>query len=571
MHGLREEWRQFRLLARSGSFRLLDSEMLSPGGDMSASAANVLAVLVAFGMALSLMLLYKYVFHLPPAFTVAVGAITWPDKQYLLAASMLASGFVLVMTWDRLFPDRRDAMMFCPLPVHLRTHFAVRLAGMAGMLFAVVVAANIVSFVAFPTYMMSTEQPRISWTVYAWIHARTVFAASAFTFFALLALEGALLLLLPYRLFQRLSAAVQLLLLFGMLFLFVLEPNVTPMMMANPLNATLVRLLPPVWFLALYQQALGSTLPVVQELAELAKSAIALAVFAALATYTLGYRKAVRQALEEADAVPAARGAGFGRLSGALLRRVAGTGVRGAVFGFVARTMVRHRRNRLILAVYLSLALGYTLGDVARLVRDGGRQLYTPSAGLAAVSLVLLFFTLLGMRVLFTIPVELKANWIFRLTECADFALYRAAVRRVMLWLGAAPVCVLALAAHTALWGWRYALLHVAMLLLVALLLVEILLGGFAKIPFTCSFLPGRAELKTRLGVWAIVFSLGTALVTNLEAAMLVRPRGYVFCYALGCAVLAWMVRERRRFEREQWGVVYEDRGEFLVGLGLRT
>ena len=119
MSRLNLEWRQFRLLLRSGPGQLLDREMLAPDGDMMAGAANVLALLGSFGLALSLLMLYKYVFGAWHGF--AIEDVTWPDKQYLIAAAMLSSGFILVLTWDGLFPDRRETMVVCPLPVHMRT------------------------------------------------------------------------------------------------------------------------------------------------------------------------------------------------------------------------------------------------------------------------------------------------------------------------------------------------------------------------------------------------------------------------------------------------------------------
>jgi hypothetical protein len=447
----------------------------------------------------------------------------------------------------------------------MRTLFAARLASTAWMLAAVVVAANVVTAIAFPTYMMAAEKPVLGWIPYAGIHITAIAAGAAFAFTALLGLEGALILALPYAVFRRVSAWVQMAILFAVLFVFVLEPNATPQLMTEPV----ARLLPPVWFTALYQEMLGSRHAGVKELAEMARMAMAVSALFALLMYTLGYRKAVRKAVEEADAVPAARSERPARAAEAVLVRLGGAGVRGAVFRFVARTLVRHRRNRLILAVYLSLALGYTLGDVAALVRHGGRLLYSPTPAIIAVSLVLLFFALLGIRVLFTIPVELKANWIFQTTEEDGVAAYRSATRRVMLWLGAAPICGCALPAYALLWGWRYALLHVAVLVLVGLILIEVLLRGFMKIPFTCSYRPGAADLKTKLGVWAILFSATTAFVSVMEWASLTRPGWYGFLYGLGLIALALLTLERRNFDRGEYRITFEERGEAVLRLEI--
>lgn len=564
------EWAQFRLLLRHGSARLMDSEALAPGGDSSRSAANVLGVLAALGLSLALYLMYKYEFYVPRAGPVPFEGVTWPDKQYLIAAAMLASGFVLVMAWDALFPDRRDAMVLCPLPLRMRTLFAARVAALAWMLVAVVLASNFATFIAFPTYMMKAEAPGIGWFAYFFLHVRIIFAAAAFAFLALLALEGMLINLLPYRVFRRISAWVQLGLLFLLLFVYVLEPSATPEVMTDPGNALMVRLLPPFWFTGLYLEALGSTLPVVKELAALARAGTLAAALLALLMYALGYRRAVRKAVEESDAAPPARNGRRRQVAAAALRRMGGAGIGGAAFRFVTLTLVRHPRNRLILAAYLSLALGYALGDAAQLVRDGGRALYSPSAGMAALSLVVAFFILLGMRVLFAMPVDLKANWVFQVTEAGRFSDYHGAVRRVLLWIGAAPVCLVALPGHAFLWGWRNAVLHTMVLALVCLLLIEVMLRGFEKIPFTCSFLPGKSNLKTRLPVAALAFSGTTAVITTIEVYMLLMPALFAFVYGLGLAALALLWVDRRRYERAQLRIVYEESNEIVLRLGLQ-
>ena len=124
-----------------------------------------------------------------------------------------------------------------------------------------------------------------------------------------------------------------------------------------------------------------------------------------------------------------------------------------AVVAFVVNTIRRNQGFPLLLAVYVGIALtvvvaaigftrlgagagdGTVIGPILRRRLFTGKQrpgLDVLSAALLSVPLVLSFFTLVGLRILFTIPSELPANWVFRMTEQKDTARYLRGVRHVM-------------------------------------------------------------------------------------------------------------------------------------------
>ena len=70
-----------------------------------------------------------------------------------------------------------------------------------------------------------------------------------------------------------------------------------------------------------------------------------------------------------------------------------------------------------------------------------------------------------------------------------------------MLALAICPVLLGLLPAHALLWGWRVAGAHLVFGLVLSALLVELLLLNFDKIPFTCTYLPGKANVK---GFWPV-------------------------------------------------------------------
>src|SRR5262249_49067713 len=75
-----------------------------------------------------------------------------------------------------------------------------------------------------------------------------------------------------------------------------------------------------------------------------------------------------------------------------------------------------------------------------------------------------------------------------------------AAVRKSLFALTVIPIWVASTVLYFAIWPGRPALEHVAILVAIGTLLVHRSLYGFRKIPFACSYLPGRANLQVRLG-----------------------------------------------------------------------
>ena len=83
-----------------------------------------------------------------------------------------------------------------------------------------------------------------------------------------------------------------------------------------------------------------------------------------------------------------------------------------------------------------------------------------------------------------------------RVTQLRPTEQYLAATRRVLLLLAVAPAWVIAAMFALGYRSWPAAAGHLLMLALIGLLAIEVSLIGFAKLPFTCSFLPGKANLQ---------------------------------------------------------------------------
>jgi hypothetical protein len=185
--------------------------------------------------------------------------------------------------------------------------------------------------------------------------------------------------------------------------------------------------------------------------------------------------------------------------------------------------------------------------------------------------LIAICFLVIGLRVSFSIPIELRANWLFRMTDPLRGGAYLRATRKVLLMVAVAPVLAVAAPVYLALWPWQRALEHCAFVAAFGLLAVDLAIGNFAKVPFTCSYLPGKANLKIRLGVYWGLLIIGAEVVTDLESRALGRMAGYGLLMAATLAAWGWVAWRGRGNRAEIGSLSFEEQPDFLVAdLGLR-
>jgi hypothetical protein len=93
----------------------------------------------------------------------------------------------------------------------------------------------------------------------------------------------------------------------------------------------------------------------------------------------------------------------------------------------------------------------------------------------------------MGLRAVFEIPADLRANWIFQLMLDPDHQECEPLARRVIL-LSILPwILILTFAAYIYLLGPVVAVLHTAVVATWCCLLTNVVLVRFRKLPFTCS------------------------------------------------------------------------------------
>ena len=559
---------QFRELARHFFSRFFDNDLVaatSEDADMRATVVNVLAMLAAPGMLLPFLFMSKYAnMRNAPMYVRDLASLG--EKEFFICFSMTVMGLVTVIEWEMLFPDRRDYANLTPLPIRLRTLFGAKIAALLAFLTIFSVVINAFSPVMFPAVVLQKGSV-FDVIPFARCHIVSILAANTFVFFFCVAVQGILMNVLGYRMFRRVSPYVQFALVALLLLMFLLSARiVSELQPRSAVNPAAVYAFPPLWFLGLYQTQLGWTNPVFRELSVSARLAAGWTTVIALATYVLSYKRHVTRSLESADEFSTTPSATERLVSRVLDRFVVRDELQQAAFYFIWKTLTRSRRHKLLFAAYVAVGCAVIFEGLAVLVARGGNSwMYHPVPELLPAPLILAFFILCGMRHVFAVPAELRANWVFQVSDRGEARCCLAGVKKAMIVLGVVPLFALLLPLHVLFWGWRTALLHILFGVVVSWLLAEVLLVSFEKFPFTCSYLPGKANLKVSWPLYLFGFTTYVSVFLSLEYWMLQRPIRFVWLAALIALVQAALFIYRWRVVGRDVSLVFDEQPEPLV------
>jgi hypothetical protein len=451
-------------------------------------------------------------------------AALMPDEYFLIVLSMVVTGAVAVWRWDALFPDRRDYLNLVPLPLSTRVIFLANLTAVLGFAALLAIDVNAASSLLFPLAASSGQETFRYAAQLAAVHAVVVVLASVFSFFAVLAIAGVLMFALPNAVFRRISIYLRgliIVLLIGLLSTSFAIPSLITQLPDTP-----IRFLPSLWFLGLAQLIHGSGTPALAALGWLALKALGLVIVIALAAYALSYRSYFARIPEMADLGPQH---GEGRLTSWVYplfdRWLLNTPLQRAGYRFVLNTLLRSERHSLVLAGFAGLALVLASGALFSAFGDGPLQAGgLPPAEILSIPLIFCYCLLIGLRLAFDLPSDLPANWIFQLSvakathECIPLA------RKTMLVLVLPWVVGFAVPVYGCLWGWRVAGMQAVFIVLFSVALSQLLLVGYRKIPFACSYPPFKDSAIVMVLTYFLGFFVFVAFVSNLEYRALVNP-----------------------------------------------
>ena len=539
-------------LVRHFLARFFDSDTVATAGEWQKVAIGIFAALVSVGIlgVKTYMQRYNYV----QVYSTAGVYHAWvrADMLSFIGVAMAVTMLLTVLEWQSLFPSLRDCLALAGQPVSARQIFQAKFGALVLLFAAFVLATAPLPAALFTAVISGRWQENPSALVIAAANFCAIAGACVFVFFGLLAVQGILLNVLPGRIFARVSLIVQ-------AALFVATLGALPLLGRQPAAAAWW---PPLWFVRLWESMVVGP----PGAARAAVLAMVLPPIVSVAAYLLSYHR-YRRLLLEAPPDRPARWTGIGSW---LLDRWIADPHQQAAFSFIWKTLARSRSHRLVLLAYAGIALGWiTKGALdtppPSLHNQGMYGLLTVLAPLALSMLVTI-----GLRYVFSLPVTLPANWVFQTLDREGRTAWLAAVERFVLWFGVTPVFVAGLPATIAILGWVRASAATALTFLAALLWFETMFRQWRKLPFTCSYLPGKKPM------WAILARYGAAVPFLAPAGQLILSSSGVltafaalFSFEAG---LWWRLRNGRRSAWSQCDLVYDEAPEApVMALGLRA
>jgi hypothetical protein len=437
------------------------------------------------------------------------------DEYFFIVLSMTITGLVMVARWNRLFPDRRDFWNLAVLPIPIRQVFLANFAALFLLAVVFAIDVNMVSTIVFPAFVTMSDGSFAAFFRTAIPHAAAVLSASLFSFFAVFALVGILMLVSPARWFKRISVAARMLLVVALLVEFFSNLVVQLVSGRLPRHASAyTQFLPPFWFLRIYRHA-GTGLPL---------AALAASIVIAVAAYSLCYRRHFRRLAESLDTLGASRHVSRFPSPAWLFR----SPLERACSLFALKVLMRNERHVMLLGAYLGIGLVMTIG-----------------VDPVSLPLFIAFFLITGLRFVFDVPAALAANWTFRTAVGVPNPTPQAMARRFLLLVVLPWQIVFPL-------PWQATALN----MLFSALAIEFLLRGYRKIAFTCSSKPDTSQMVIRIVALIVSILVLIPVLTGIERWAL---RG-IWRFGILAFLLAAALYDLRRKRGDEEPLLFEER-----------
>jgi hypothetical protein len=563
---LRKRWRNFKQTAFGGLLRLFVGRMFHGGAEADSDSlgmgVGVLVILLGMpGLLASLLMLEEYgslIRYLRGDGVFDPFVATLPDEYFFIVLSMFVTGVATLWRWDNLFLDRRDYMNLVPLPIRLHNLFWANFCAILALAGFFTMVANAVSVILFPAAVVGSQNSAWLLLRFAAGHAVAVFMASAFSFWLVFAVAGILLAVLPAPVFRRISLVARFAIAIGLLAL--VGSVFSASRFASYAAHYRAALWPPFSFLGLARAVWGrSAEPLVADMAKTALASLGAVILISLVAYTLSFSKAFIRIPESPDVGPLPR-TKLSFSSPASLSTAFLTPPQRACYQFVAKTLLRSEQHLQVLMGFM--AVGIVAAASALGAPPGFNSAFsgnTPSLAFLSAPLILSYCLVIGIRLAFEMPVDLRANWIFRLSLEHHWKEPRKISRRVLLvfclfWL--APASFLA---TLYFWGWHAALLHTAIFILCTIALIEMSLFKFRKIPFTCAYPPFQSQSGVIAVIYLFGFMVFTTYVAQMEYWAMPSPWRAILFIPLFLAVILGLRAHRKQMLDMDKELIFED------------
>ena len=503
---------------------------------------GLVAVLAALGLLLSRIYLTKYAQLANEPTSDAYRAALPADQLLLICLPMLAAALATALIAHSLFPDENDFRILMILPVSRATVFGAKLAALTMFAGIFVVGVNLGFGVPFSLVTGGSWAEHL-WPRRALAQLAPAAAGSLFAVAAVVAIPGLVLVMVPRRWLRPVSIAAQNAFICGIVLLLPLVnriPSLSEFLAAEPRTLLLA---PPAWFFGIERMMLGSRRASDASLALMAVAGMAIVTAVCAVCYLLLYRRFDQLSLAPRPRRPPA----FWNVP--LAKPWRRHPAREAVHGLITSTLRRSGLHQLVTVGAFSAGVALAINGMMNSIGWGQRWM---AVAAFQAPLTMIAAAVVGLRISFVLPIELRAAWIFRITEQAESRRHALdAVPATMFAFGVVGPAIVAFPVEAGILGWRSALMCFPVVLLLGAIFVEGALGHLRRIPFTCTLLFGKRPMALTFAIALIAFSLFSVLGSLLLQMV---SSGRVGPWAAVVGVLTAILVALRSYRGVNWG-----------------
>jgi hypothetical protein len=515
--------------------QFLENDLLSPDSDRSQLLAVVGASVISLTLFISVFMSAPYAMSILGPGQAAI--LTLNDKFFYVSLAMVVTALVAASQWDALSVDLRDAAILDPLPVRPGTVRRAKVTAVAILGACAAVAMNAFPTFVFPWMLSFSLRQLTVWQLWPMMLTHLVITVSAavFGYLSVIAMRESISVLLGPSRFARVSPWFQMATIVVLGSALLLLPTASTRVAQRGFSGWREHS-PPMAFVGAYEvmsRGLPADLPQrrmhprVMERDRLSaalyesrrplfpdlsrRAGLMLAIVAAVAAIATALTSLRSHALSAAPAT--GRGRRWPIAAAVVEALIARTPATRAGFYFTLAALWRNKAHRLTVAGALAVGLAMALVTLSRSNVEPGAG---PSAGLLAIQPLLYGALLVGFRHAIRVPAELRANWATQLAWRGESRAFARGVQLAAMLTLVLPAILAVSPLVGVVAGWPAAFVHALLGTAGAIILIDVLMLNYDKVPFLCSYLPGENG-KATVPLMVLAFLIGAALFARLE------------------------------------------------------
>jgi hypothetical protein len=530
---------------------------------------SILAGLLSLAVLLPMLFFRKYTLLAALSNPGPYGRAVLGDQLFLLCVTMFIVALVGTLVSQSMFPSETDFRVLTPLPLTRSAVFGAKLLALAVFTAVFVFATNVATGPVFPAVSGGrwAQEPPLTRII---AHTVASLSASIFALASILSVQGFIAVLTPRKWLQPASVTAQTAMACGLMLSL-------PFIVRAASAATLIEsraiwwyAIPPAWFLGMEQVLLGSRDAYFLRLSYIGLAAFAFCILTTGACYVILYQRFDQIMLRTAGAPSRARAQWLPRLS--LIAKL--HPAEAAVIEFLVAGL---RRSRLHQVVFLGTSASALAIAAHSLLVVGIGEFFLGQGSVSRellltaqwAPLLVIFVAVRALRDTLLLPLEIRASWIFRMTEDGAVRPRQLdAVRRAVFVLAVIPVVALFFPAQILTAGIQRAACWAVLTVLMGRLLVDYTLTGWRSIPFTCASAPGKHHIIPTILLTLATFLMFVGIGTVSLHSASESPSAFVAWLGIFSAAIAYM----RRYRQLTWGrlpLEFEDAPDDLQSLRL--